>query len=137
MEEIQHREEANHIANIDMKVLTGMVEDISREAQHNLVGALIEFIRNRSSEVFTSNILKAVARGTDLGIIIIIHRSHAHCPSSEFVLRFLHYYTELFRNLQMATYWRHIFDWYFLTHIIMITCHFSSGLSVCTCSLTW
>ena len=27
-----------------MKVLTGMVEDINREAQHNLVGALMEFI---------------------------------------------------------------------------------------------
>ena len=40
------REDANHIGNIDMKVLTGMVEDISREAQHNLVGALMEFIRS-------------------------------------------------------------------------------------------
>ena len=45
-----NREDANHIGNIDMKVLTGMVEEISsREAQHNLVGALMEFIR--SSEV--------------------------------------------------------------------------------------
>ena len=39
VEEILHREDANHIGNIDMKVLTGMVEDISREAQHNLVGS--------------------------------------------------------------------------------------------------
>ena len=46
VEEILHREDANHIGNIDMKVLTGMVEDISREAQHNLVGALMEFIRS-------------------------------------------------------------------------------------------
>ena len=52
VEEILHREDANHIANIDMKVLTGMVEDISREAGHNLVGALMEFIRNRSSKRF-------------------------------------------------------------------------------------
>ena len=46
VEEILHREDANHIGNIDMKVLTGMVEDISREAQHSLVGALMEFIRS-------------------------------------------------------------------------------------------
>ena len=46
VEEILHREDANHIGNIDLKVLTGMVEDISREAQHNLVGALMEFIRS-------------------------------------------------------------------------------------------
>ena len=46
VEEIMHREDANHIGNIDMKMLTGMVEDISREAQHNLVGALMELIRS-------------------------------------------------------------------------------------------
>ena len=46
VEEIMHREDVNHIGNIDMKVLTGMVEDISRETQHNLVGALMEFIRS-------------------------------------------------------------------------------------------
>ena len=33
VEEILHMEDANHIGNIDIKVLTGMVEDISREAQ--------------------------------------------------------------------------------------------------------
>ena len=44
--EILHREDANHNSNIDLKVLTGMVEDISRGAQHNLVGALMEFIRS-------------------------------------------------------------------------------------------
>ena len=42
MEEILHREDANHIGDIDMKMLTCMVEDISRGAQHNLVGALME-----------------------------------------------------------------------------------------------
>ena len=41
VEEILHRANANPIGNIDMKVLTCMVEDICREAQHNLVGALI------------------------------------------------------------------------------------------------
>ena len=46
VEEILHREDANRIGNIDIKVLTGMVEDISREAQHNLVRALMEFIRS-------------------------------------------------------------------------------------------
>ena len=46
VEEILHREDANHIGNIDIKVLTGMVEDISREAQYNLVGTLMEFIRS-------------------------------------------------------------------------------------------
>ena len=46
VEEILHRKDANYIGNIDIKVLTGMVEDISREAQHNLVGALMEFIRS-------------------------------------------------------------------------------------------
>ena len=45
-EEILHREDANHINNIDVEVLTDMVEDISRESQYNLVGALIEFIRS-------------------------------------------------------------------------------------------
>ena len=33
LEEILHREDANHIGNVDFKVLTGMVEEISREAQ--------------------------------------------------------------------------------------------------------
>ena len=46
VEEILHREDANHIGKIDMKVLTGMVGDMSRESQHNLVGALMEFIRS-------------------------------------------------------------------------------------------
>ena len=41
VEEILHRANANRIGNIDMTVLTGMVDDICREAQHNLVGALI------------------------------------------------------------------------------------------------
>ena len=45
MEEILKRKNINHIGNIDMKVLTGMVEDISRETQNNLIGALMEFIR--------------------------------------------------------------------------------------------
>ena len=44
VEEILHREDANHIGNIYIKELTGMVENISREAKHNLVGALMEFI---------------------------------------------------------------------------------------------
>ena len=46
VEEILHREAANHNGNIDMKVPTGMVEDIRREAHHNLVGAVMEFIRS-------------------------------------------------------------------------------------------
>ena len=54
VEVILHREDANHIGNIDMKVLTGMVEDISREAQHNLVGALMECIT--SSKRFSPQI---------------------------------------------------------------------------------
>ena len=46
VEEILHRENANRNGNIVINMLTCMVEDICREAQHNLVGALMEFIRS-------------------------------------------------------------------------------------------
>ena len=44
VDEILNRENANQIGNIDIKVILGMVVDISREAHSNLSGALMDFI---------------------------------------------------------------------------------------------
>ena len=43
----------NEVANIDLAVLVGMVENADRDTQSELIGALMEFIK--SSKRFTKN----------------------------------------------------------------------------------
>ena len=71
-------------------------------------------------------------------IIITQHKSLATCPISEFVFRFYIYYTELSPIANGD-----LLDLYFITqqgifeHLLYNHDNFSSGLYICTCSLTW
>lgn len=45
VEDILHRQGLNTISDIDLKVLNGEIEDINKETQNELIGALLEYIR--------------------------------------------------------------------------------------------
>ena len=53
VEEILNGAVLNEVANIDLAVLVGMVENADRDTQSELIGALMEFIK--SSKRFTKN----------------------------------------------------------------------------------
>ena len=53
VEEILNGAVLNEVANIDLAVLVGMVENADRDTQSELIGALMEFIK--SSKRFIKN----------------------------------------------------------------------------------
>ena len=95
------------------------------------------FPRTLTGRIFSQKIFPFDVNLPFIIIIIIIiitqHKSRPTCPNSEFLFHFYIYYTELSYIANDD-----LLDWYFITQ--QNTYHndnFSSGLYVCTCSLTW